>query len=78
MHTTQTYSSHLIMMWLVPVAHITDKFALLNVTAANNDNVVDRSDLFYCAGITYLVLQSMRLLISHCDMLSQKNDARAG
>ena len=57
--------------------HIADKFALLIVTAANNGYVVDKCDLLYRAGIAYLVLQSMRLLIIHCDMLSRDSDARA-
>jgi len=78
MHTTQAYNSHLILMWPAPVAHITDKFALLSVTAANNGYAADKSDLFYWAGITYLVLHQMRLLIIHCDMLSHKSDARVG
>jgi hypothetical protein len=43
----QVYNSHLILMWPAPVAHITDKFALLNVTAANNGYAADKSDLFY-------------------------------
>jgi hypothetical protein len=47
MRTTQTYNSHVILMWPAPVAHITDKFALLLVTAANNGYAADKSDLFY-------------------------------
>jgi hypothetical protein len=34
-------------MWPAPVALITDKFALLNATAANNGYAADKSDLFY-------------------------------
>jgi hypothetical protein len=43
----QAYNSHRILMWPAPVAHITDKFALLNVTAANNGYAADKSHLFY-------------------------------
>jgi len=47
MHTTQAYNSQLILMWPTPVTHITDKFALRSVTAANSGYAADKSDLVY-------------------------------